>query len=256
MPFGSEYKVRLKNKSRIRSVADVYIDGEVAAKGIVLDADATVDLERFVKDLNQGPRFKLAKLSHPDVAQPGDSQNGLLEVRFYKEKAKPEVKVVEHHEWKYYCSHTHHGHCWQCCSNMYCRICHPLQYPSGPCTWGGGHITYCSAIGGQVSQASNVENSMTTADVYTAGVSTKGLNAVLRSASFEQSAPEAAATIKGSQSDQKFTAISVEIDESTMVTLSLILKGVTKVYSVCECGRKRKGEKYCRIVGIISFRNK
>ena len=52
IPFGSEYVIRLKNKLRKRAVADVWLDGRIAAKGIVIDANGTVDLERFVTDGN------------------------------------------------------------------------------------------------------------------------------------------------------------------------------------------------------------
>lgn len=265
LPFGSEYKVRLKNKSRVRSVADVYIDGEVAAKGIVLNADVTIDLERFVKDLNQGPKFKLARLSNPAVAQPGDSQNGLLEVRFYKEKVKPQeiTKIVEHHTYDHH--HNSWGHCRGCCGLLYCSTCHPYNYHWHNHPWvtlcsdgglgqgfsGGGTTSGMQAEGapGGVYNASgdsiNLDSSAFLNSTSLTPPVTLTSNACLRSASFEQSAPEAAATIGGSSSNQAFTPVNVEIDESTMVSLSLILKGVGQVYSVCTCGRKRQNEKFC-----------
>ncbi len=71
IPFGSEYVIRLKNKLRKRAVADVWLDGRVAAKGIVIEANGTVDLERFVADgnLTEGKRFKLARLTDSKVEQ-------------------------------------------------------------------------------------------------------------------------------------------------------------------------------------------
>src|SRR5690349_21067594 len=142
IPFGSEYVLRLKNKLRKRAVADVWIDGKIAVKGVVIDANGTVDLERFVVDgnLNEGKRFKLARLTDPKVDQPNDSENGNIEVNFYPEKDEPVVeKIVEHHN----CSHHHHGwlgHCSLCCINQYCYTCRPSNtwqtYTSGTTTGG------------------------------------------------------------------------------------------------------------------------
>jgi hypothetical protein len=58
-------------------------------------------------------------------------------------------------------------------------------------------------------------------------------------------APQAAATVRGGHSDQHFTSVSVDIDYSQHVALSLKLMGVSTVIDKCPCGRDRKSEKFC-----------
>ena len=227
MQFGSEYKIRLRNKSRNKSIADVFIDGDTAAKGIILDPDSHVDLERFVKDLNVGARFKLARLTDPGVVQPGESQNGLVEVKFYPEK---QIQQVITHD-----IHQHHY-----CGNYCCPICkpwdkHPQPYPVYPSyPW----ITYCSTSGGGGTFSSS--NTVPISSKSTMESCTDWMPV-----EHNLGVPEAAATIKGSQSDQKFVSVVIDVDTSQCVTLSIKLMGASGVIKVCPCGRKRKNERYC-----------
>src|SRR5690349_1572984 len=169
IPFGSEYVLRLKNKLRKRAVADVWIDGKIAVKGVVIDANGTVDLERFVVDgnLNEGKRFKLARLTDPKVDQPNDSENGNIEVNFYPEKDEPVVEKKVIHEY-HNCSHhwNYLGHCSHCCTNPWCHTCHPTYYKTytaGSTTqdWGlrsSGDITLGTATGGVTSNTGSTMN--------------------------------------------------------------------------------------------------
>ena len=136
LPFGTEYSIRLGNKLRKRALADVHIDGRVAVKGIIIPENGKLDLERFVDtNLESGNRFKLVPISNAKVEQPDSNENGLVVVNFYAEKDKPEVKVVEHHEYAYhFCHHGYnHGHCYSCCTWANCPICH--SYPRWPYTY-------------------------------------------------------------------------------------------------------------------------
>jgi hypothetical protein len=57
---------------------------------------------------------------------------------------------------------------------------------------------------------------------------------------------EAAATVEGSTSLQKFSSISIDVDRSKPTTIRLMVKGLSKVIEVCSCGYKRKkGVKFC-----------
>ena len=93
VPFGAEYKLRLKNKSNQRCKAKVYIDGmDVNYDGgsFVLDAGQTLDLERFVEDLNSGNKFKFISVEEGkrtgEVQDPYSEDNGLIRVEFHPEK--------------------------------------------------------------------------------------------------------------------------------------------------------------------------
>ncbi len=92
VPFGSEYKIRLKNKSTKRAKAKVYLDGmEVLSSGgyFILDAGETLDLERFVDDNESGNRFKFISVEQGmktgEVQDPTNSENGKITVEFYEE---------------------------------------------------------------------------------------------------------------------------------------------------------------------------
>lgn len=93
VPFGSEYKIRLKNKTNKRAKAKVTIDGmSIMTHGdgcIVLHPNQTVDLERFVDDLNSGNRFKFISLDEGtqsgEIQDPTSQDNGVIKVEFYPE---------------------------------------------------------------------------------------------------------------------------------------------------------------------------
>lgn len=239
LPFGAEYQLRLKNKSRKRAVADVHIDGRVAAKGVVIQADGTLDLERFVdgSSLSNGPRFKLAKTSDPKVSQPDDVENGLIHVNFYPEK-DPVVteRHVIHEEHKHYCTHhinchcnhikCFHGHCCGSCPN-----CHGL--------WNGPF--YGSSVD---------SNSFSTKGLSAGGGGTVSAMAMncgtqMGSAPAFSDDSEAAATVEGSLSSQSFSTTFVDVDLSKCVTLTIKLRGVNQLVDQCGCGFKRKDESYC-----------
>lgn len=267
IPFGSEYVLRLKNKLRKRAVADVWIDGKIAAKGIVIDANGTVDLERFVADgnLSEGKRFKLARLTDPKVDQPNDSENGSVEVNFYPEKDEPVVEKTIIHEYKHNCWHDYNwiGHCNHCCNNAYCNICNPPFFKKycGDPMWGS------TATGGMTSSGSiNVNSDNTLGNVLRSNSVNTAFSAQLASTTPDMSMPmntasssldsksiqasnslgEAAATVEGSTSLQKFSSVHIDVDRSKPTTIRLLIKGLSKVLDTCECGyRRKKDVKFC-----------
>ena len=92
IPFDSEYKLRLKNKTKVRALVEIDIDGTDILDGsrLILKAGDTVDLERFVDDSYEGRKFKFMSLEKGaaigKIQDPTSVDNGLIEVRFYKEK--------------------------------------------------------------------------------------------------------------------------------------------------------------------------
>lgn len=88
LPFNSEYKIRLKNKTNLRAKARVFIDGRKVSNlgDFILNPNQTMDLERFLDhSLNKGNKFKFVPLSDSRVNDPTDSENGIVKVEFYKE---------------------------------------------------------------------------------------------------------------------------------------------------------------------------
>ena len=96
VPFDSEYKIRIKNKTAARALAHVEIDGTAVttAGKIVLGPGESVDLERFLDALSGGKRFKFARASHPDVQDPTSDDIGLVRVTLEPEWVLPKVNFV------------------------------------------------------------------------------------------------------------------------------------------------------------------
>jgi hypothetical protein len=93
LPFNSEYSLLLKNDNWQRACCSVSIDGTDVLGGdeLILHPYSSVDLERFLVDgdMLRGNRFKFVPLCHSEVQDPSSPENGIIEVRFWKEIQKP-----------------------------------------------------------------------------------------------------------------------------------------------------------------------
>ena len=89
LPFHSEYSILLKNNNSHRCVCSVEIDGTDVLGGneLIVDSQGSLNLERFMVDgdLTKGQRFKFVPLSDSRVSDPSSSDNGIIEVKFWKE---------------------------------------------------------------------------------------------------------------------------------------------------------------------------
>jgi len=88
IPFGSEYKIRLKNNHPVRAMVTISIDGvDVVMHGdkLILFPYQTLDVERFVENLSEGKKFRFVSVNSHEVSDPTSSENGLIEVNFWKE---------------------------------------------------------------------------------------------------------------------------------------------------------------------------
>jgi hypothetical protein len=92
IPFGSEYKIRIKSKTYRRALVAITVDGTdvlTGGKRVILGAYQTVDIERFVDDLNGGNRFKFISVEEGGrtgaVQDPTSHENGLIRVQIFPE---------------------------------------------------------------------------------------------------------------------------------------------------------------------------
>jgi hypothetical protein len=242
IPFGSEYVVRLKNKLRKRAVADVWLDGRIACKGIVVDANGTVDLERFVDgNLTEGRRFRLVKATDSRVDQPNDSENGTIEVNFYPEKDAPVVNSVINtvvHE----CHHGH-GHCSRCCHDYWCHLCNRAPVF-------GNFLSSAERIGSSFTSNDKIGTKsmqMSTGDV--ASINMMSVSSASMPAPDLSNKGEDAATVEGSHSFQRFSSVYIDYDRDHPVTIRMKLRGVNIMMDTCNCGFKRAHEKFCPSCG-------
>lgn len=87
IPFGSEYSLYLKNLNTVRALVKVTIDGEDIGADLVVRPNGEMDVERFVKDLNKGNRFKfIERTSSIEQHRGVGSTDGLVRIEFSFEK--------------------------------------------------------------------------------------------------------------------------------------------------------------------------
>lgn len=102
IPFGSEYKVRLKNQSHRKALVNISIDGASIFSGgkqLILASQQSIDLERFVDDLNGGNKFKFVSRDQAAMEghfDPTSSEMGLLKVEFVPEMEWPTSLLSGH----------------------------------------------------------------------------------------------------------------------------------------------------------------
>ncbi len=101
LPFGSEYKIRIKNQSYKKALVDISIDGVSifsAGKKLFLKGQETTEIERFVDDLNGGCKFKFVSKEQAAAEghfDPSTPEMGLLKVEFIPEMEWPTLTVRE-----------------------------------------------------------------------------------------------------------------------------------------------------------------
>lgn len=91
LKFGVEYSILLKNLENRRAVAKIFIDGtEVCDGGFVINPKEEVEIERFVKDLDKGNRFKFIEKTAGVEAHRGNKiEDGLIRIEFEFEQVRP-----------------------------------------------------------------------------------------------------------------------------------------------------------------------
>jgi hypothetical protein len=108
LPFGSEYSILLKNMDTVRVLAKISIDGvEVTDGSFILQPNSSSEIERFVKDLNKGNRFKFIERTEAVEQHRGVKvDDGLIRIEYSREKIAPapvHVPVVyDYYPWPYW----------------------------------------------------------------------------------------------------------------------------------------------------------
>lgn len=191
LPFYSEYQVRLKNTNDRRATVRLLIDGIPVSKlgDMVIPAKGTVDLERFLdRSLTEGKRFKFVPVTHPEVDDPYSKENGKVIAEFRLEK-KRKLEIVPE-------------------KNLGMLI-GPYNCPDCP-------YYYKQPAGNCIDLPLDNFSNQT---INAKGVDCGGL----ANTSMNVSNSSAGATIVGSLSNQRFTEISMDMeDEAHVVELKII----------------------------------
>jgi len=90
LPFSEEYVIHLKNLSNRRAVVNVEIDGHdvLNGHGLVIDANTSLDLERFVGDsMYEGRKFKFIERTAAVEQHRGiGAEDGIIRISFRYEQ--------------------------------------------------------------------------------------------------------------------------------------------------------------------------
>ena len=93
LPFGSDYSVLLKNKDSRKAVADVEIDGEDVATGVIVPGNTSIELKGALNGLQVRKHFRFIRKTKEISNYRGDRpDDGLVRVEYRFEKYEP-VKV-------------------------------------------------------------------------------------------------------------------------------------------------------------------
>lgn len=229
LPFSSEYSLLLKNLNTKRALVTIEIDGEdVVPGGLILNSNQTIDLERFVLDgnLDKGPRFKFIEKTEKISDHRGDKvDDGIIRISY-----------------QYEAPALFGG-----------TIYRSMDY------WGGpyyGNMTIGSSAAEQTFSSKSVDGA-----VYNVSSSNQQINTVSLG-NAEVGDNDAGITVKGSDSDQKFTNSYMGSLENEKHVIVLNLKGqvgaepvvapvtVARKIECNVCGKKNKSSnKFCSECG-------
>lgn len=126
LPFGSDYSILLKNKDSRKAVANVEIDGENVATGIIVPENDSVELKGAIEDLRVNNCFRFIKKTKEISNYRGNRpDDGLVRVEYRFEQREIELPIrplkrkscdiwvddfKSSGDWTYIpCSHTNDG---------------------------------------------------------------------------------------------------------------------------------------------------
>lgn len=89
LPFGSEFSLYLKNLNSRRATVKISIDGSDVLNGreLVVEPNSYIELERYLKDLNRGNKFKFIERTDSVEEHRGIKvEDGLIRIEFAYER--------------------------------------------------------------------------------------------------------------------------------------------------------------------------
>lgn len=102
LPFGCEYSILLKNLNTVRAEVKISIDDEDVLGGntIVVGPNSDVEIERFLKDLDKGNRFKFIERSASVEQHRGvGAGDGLIRIEWQFERPIPRTPFFNNQPW-------------------------------------------------------------------------------------------------------------------------------------------------------------
>jgi hypothetical protein len=220
IPFGTEYSILIKNLNSKRALINIYIDGSNIAdenvSGLVINANETVEIERFVSDNH---KFKFIEKTEEISNYRGDKiDDGIVRVEYQFEKNKPEkvIRTIEEY-------HTYTNTNWPPYHSDIVWI-NNNSLTNDSSSSAAYNIRTCSMN----YNTGNSNNSTISAASVTLDSVNNSLNN-MQEFSYNDDKNTDGITVKGSKSEQAFRSTDeFELEENSYV-LSLKLKGYKKI---------------------------
>lgn len=109
LPFGQEYSITLKNLNSVRASVNISIDGKLISENgsLVVGPNKTIDVERFISNLNSGNRFKFIERTSTIENHRGIRvDDSLIRIEFsFEKKQKTYFQPSENVPFKDYYNH-------------------------------------------------------------------------------------------------------------------------------------------------------
>ncbi len=239
LPFGSEYSIFLKNLHSKRALVTVKIDGKNVAGNnqFVINANSTLDIERYVENLNQGGRFKFIERTQKIEDYRGIGvEDGLIQITFQYEADFSQLLTEV--------SDRYHKS-----TNEWPITSQPLR--GFPFTTQGSGKEYYGAIGTTFNAGAGINS-----------LSHGGCGSIENIQLCSSVINDNGITVPGSTSTQQFKLTNTFNVESEIHTIVMVLKGSegnklvekiidTKTKRKCDtCGKSnRYNSKFCRECG-------
>jgi hypothetical protein len=222
LPFGCEYSILLKNLNIVRAEARITIDGEdvLGGNSIVVNPNSDLELERFLKDLSKGNRFKfIERTSSVEQHRGVGAGDGLIRIEWQYEKPRP-IYTVRPDPFS---------------STLWGNNNSPWIRASGATYNVNGALRGVDMSNGDSTRA--YAASATNATLQNMGITAQAASfhdgmATMDWAELKQSTNDVGITVPGSLSDQKFATVASFPLEDQKHVIVLQLKGETEYNKV------------------------
>lgn len=241
LPFNSEYSLYIKNLNSVRAQVKISIDGKDVGNGtsFVVNANSSINIERFVKDKNVGNKFKFIEFTNKIEKHRGvDIEDGLIRVEYQFEKIYTYTYSTSHWPNIWYGPYYYGG-------PVYTNTTYTSNTSGGIASNGIGMFD-SGAIGSATSSATS--SGTGTGQITATPVGTTTGDVTASSVNF---ANETGITVPGSISNQKFGTVSGFPLEDEKHVLVLRMLGQTAENMVKEPITVNKKQK-CITCGTVN----
>jgi hypothetical protein len=265
LPFGSEYSIYLKNQNSVRAIVRVSVDGQplsdVADGWIIIGANQTLDLERFIRNGNfqKGNRLKFIERTAQIEEHKGIGiEDGLVRVEYKFEKVQTQWLGNPYYTFYNTSIGGIQGGTLGCAHNSNVTLTNSDSIGGTVTTTGSANSVSYSSSGGSESFYKSAESVPSASCLRSA--TKKGPSGQSRTIQaqnmcmMQETSNDAGITVAGSESNQKFSWGSYFPTEDTSHVITLKLVGRTegrpitvKQKPVCTtCGKVNKATfKFC-----------